>query len=99
MAPLERGSNLSGRVLFAQRSTVTRFQRRLPLTWASGSGKSARLTYRQTLGLLTLSISAISGTPTRSSGLTPTRLVPEADSVRLSCRMILTVSTYAKGAK
>src|SRR5438552_12363851 len=83
LSRFERGSNLSGRVLFAQRSTVARFQRRFPLTCASGSGKSSRLTYRQTLGRLTWSISAISGTPTRSSGLTSTRLLLEADSIRL----------------
>ena len=52
---------LSGRVRFAQRSIVTRFQRRLPLTCASGSGKSSRRTYRQTLGLLAPSISAQNG--------------------------------------
>jgi hypothetical protein len=79
----ERGSNLSGKVLLAQRSTAARFQRRLPLTCASGSGKSSRRTYRQTVGRLTPSRSAISGTPTRSSGDRSVSLPLEDDSVRL----------------
>ena len=49
VSPFERGSNLSGSILLAQRSTVTRFQSRLPLTCASGSGRSSRRRYRHTL--------------------------------------------------
>ena len=46
MSPFERGSNLSGRVFLAQRSTAERFQRRLRFISASGGGKSSRSTYR-----------------------------------------------------
>jgi hypothetical protein len=81
-ARFERGSNLSGRDRFAQRSTAERLQRRLRFTSASGGGKSSRSMYRQAVRRPTSSISAIAGTSTKSSGATVARLTVEADIVR-----------------
>lgn len=60
---LPRGS---GSDSVAHFRTCSRSQSRLPVTSAVGGGKSGRLTYRQAERLVTWSISAISGRPTRS---------------------------------